>query len=220
MATRLAGVRFASYLPKLAELADRLTIVRSFQTNHAEHSGAAKQLLTADLTVQDGKPIVEPGLGSAYARAAGAIHPRTGMPRHALIPPTTKHVEQSVGFAGSFEAVVEGQQPAWLGSSFAPFTTQVAMAEGAAPAKKKDNGRPRKNEPEENPFIDDLTPRLSDLQLDGRLDLLAQLRDGCVIVVVLVAHGWYLNAADLISAFPLRVPSCFFAPTSTVALAN
>lgn len=41
--TALPGVRFASYLPKLAKLADRLTVVRSFQTNHAEHNGAHKQ---------------------------------------------------------------------------------------------------------------------------------------------------------------------------------
>ncbi|MDX1948776.1 MAG: DUF1501 domain-containing protein [Pirellulaceae bacterium] len=172
--TAIPGVRFASYLPQLADLADRLTIVRSFQTNHAEHSGAAKQLLTADLTVQDGKPIVEPGLGSVYARAAGAIHPTTGMPRHALIPPTTRHVEKSVGFAGSYEAVTEGLQPAWLGTSFAPLTTQVALREGTERGKKK-SGRQRDGEETENPFLANLEPRVPDVEIDARLNLLAQL---------------------------------------------
>ena len=38
--TAIPGVRFSAYLPKLAKLADRLTVVRSFQTKHPEHNGA------------------------------------------------------------------------------------------------------------------------------------------------------------------------------------
>jgi hypothetical protein len=175
IATRLPGVRFASYFPQMAELADRLTIVRSFQTNHAEHNGAHKQLMTADLTVKDGKPITEPGLGAVCSRLAGAIHPRTGMPRHALVPPTTRHGEKGVGFAGAFESVVEGAQPAWLGASFAPFESQVEMAEGSDRKKEKKPGGQGKNAPLENPFLDDLEPRVPDLRIDARLNLLRQL---------------------------------------------
>jgi uncharacterized protein (DUF1501 family) len=174
IATRLPGIRFASYFPRLAELADRLTIVRSFQTNHAEHNGAHKQLMTGDLSVQDGKPITEPGLGAMYARAAGAIHPRTGMPRHAVVPPTTRSTEKGVGFTGAYESIVEGAQPAWLGSSFAPFETHVEMPD--ATAKKMESGgqKNRKNHPLENPFLDDLEPRVPALRIDARLDLLRQ----------------------------------------------
>lgn len=171
LATALPGVRFASYLPRLAKLADRLAVVRSFQTKHPEHNGAHKQLLTADLTVQDGKPITEPGIGAVYARAAGAMHPRTGMPRHALIPPTTRYPGGSGGFAGSFESVVEGVQPAHLGPAYAPFEVQAPMAAGAAESKKKRNA----DTESPSPFLDTLTPRLTDLQLDARLDLLKQL---------------------------------------------
>lgn len=171
LATSLAGVRYATYLPKLAERAHRLSVVRSFQVQHAEHSGAAKQLLTADLDAQDGKPIVEPGIGSAYARLAGPVNPQTGMLRHALISPTTKHAESGVGFAGSYEAVVQGLQPAWLGASYAPFETQVELP-GASTNKKS------RNEPDgdavRNPFLDDLEQRVADRRLDERLDLLRQ----------------------------------------------
>lgn len=168
LATKLPGVRFATYFPRLAALADRLTVVRSFQTRHAEHNGAHKQLLTADLTVQDGKPITEPGLGAVYARVAGAINQRTGMPRHALIPPTTRYAGVKAGFAGAFESVVEGCQPAGLGAGFAPFQFQVQMAEGVAEAGKK--------KPEEvSPLLDNLQPRLPAVELDGRLSLLKQL---------------------------------------------
>lgn len=165
--TRIPGVRFASYLPQLAEMADRLTIVRSFQTNHAEHNGAHKQILTADLTVQDGKPIKEPGLGSIYARVAGPVSPG-GIPRHGLIPPTTRHTDAKAGFAGAYESVVEGNQPAWLGQAYAPFETKVEMAEGKPRSKKSD-------EEVVNPLLDDLQPRLPDLRLDSRLSLLEQL---------------------------------------------
>lgn len=170
--TALTGVRFASYLPKLARLAERLTIVRSFQTRHPEHNAAHKQLLTSDLTVKDGQPIKEPGLGAVYARVAGAMNPRTGMPRHALIPPTTRYPGGSGGFAGAFESVVEGVQPAYLGPTFAPFEVLAPMAGGIATDGKKG----KKGESQApNPFLDSLQPRLTSAQLDTRMGLLRQL---------------------------------------------
>ncbi|HEX8915946.1 MAG TPA: DUF1501 domain-containing protein [Humisphaera sp.] len=171
--TALPGVRFASYFPKMAKLADRLSIVRSFQTNHAEHDGAAKQIMTADLTVPDGKPITKPGLGSVYARAAGPINERTGMPRHAVIPPTTKYPgATTAGFQGSYEGVVVGCQPVSLGPSCAPFEVQVPMAGGAAEGKKKRNA-PDDGAP--GGFVGDLEPRLPPMRLQDRADLLKQL---------------------------------------------
>lgn len=165
--TKLPGVRFAAYFPQLAALADRLTIVRSFQTNHAEHNGAHKQLLTADLTVQDGKPIKEPGLGSVYTRIAGTVS-AGGMPTHALIPPTTRHLDVKAGFAGAYDSVVEGMQPAWLGSTYAPFETKVEMAEGKPRAKKS-------GDEVINPLLDNLQQRISDQRIGERLSLLEQL---------------------------------------------
>jgi uncharacterized protein (DUF1501 family) len=171
--TALRGVRFASYFPKMAELADRLTIVRSFYTHHAEHNGAHKQILTADTTIPDGKPIRHPGMGAIYARAAGAVHPVTGMLRHALIPPTTKHIPSASGFTGAYESVVEGCQPAYLGPSYAPFEVHVPMAEGEERAKKK-KGRDD-DDGGGNPLLKDLEPHLPPLRLDARLGLLNEL---------------------------------------------
>jgi len=171
LATAIAGVRFASYLPKLAKLADRLTVVRSFQTNHAEHNGAHKQLLTADLTVQDGKPITQPGLGAIYARSAGAMNPKTGLPRHAVIPPTTRTSKGRAGFNGAFESVVEGCQPAGLGTAFAPFEVLAPLSDGLADPKKK--GKQKGEEPP-NP-LELYESRLAPAQLDARLDLLKQI---------------------------------------------
>ena len=168
--TKLPGVRFASYFPKMADLADRLTIVRSFQTNHSEHNGAHKQILTADLTVKDGKPIHEPGLGSVCSRVAGSVS-ASGIPNHILIPPTTRHTQDKAGFAGAYDSVVEGAQPAWLGSAYAPLETKVPMAEGVPKDKKKKDG----DDDNSNPLLDDLEPHSPQLQLDDRLSLLSQL---------------------------------------------
>ncbi len=170
LATRLPGVRFATYFPELAKWTDRLTIVRNFQTHHAEHDGAHKQLMTGDLTVQDGKPIREPGLGAVYARIAGAIHPSTGMLSQAVIPPTTRHVPGAASFTQAYESVVEGAQPAWLGPAYTPLELRVSMAEGQPREKKNRSGQPLGN-----PLLDDLEPRLGDLRMSGRRALLDQL---------------------------------------------
>lgn len=75
--TKIPGVTFGGTLPKLAALADKMSIVRSFTTGDANH---------------DIKPIVcndtlKANLGSLYARVAGNNHPVTGMPLNVAIFP-------------------------------------------------------------------------------------------------------------------------------------
>src|SRR3954470_21162513 len=75
--TAIPGITFGGTFPKLAKLADRLAIVRSFVPGDANH---------------DIKPIVckdtfGANLGAAYSHIAGTNHPDTGMPRNlALFP--------------------------------------------------------------------------------------------------------------------------------------
>src|SRR5690606_29713557 len=83
---------FGGTFPKLAALADRLAIVRSFVTGDGNH---------------DIKPIVcrdsaGANLGSVYARVAGMNRAHSGMPTNvALFPPsvdpTTRPTTQSFG---------------------------------------------------------------------------------------------------------------------------
>ena len=171
--TALSGVRFASYLPKLAKLADRLSVVRSFKTHHAEHSGACKQFLTADLTAQDGKPTNEPSLTSIYSRAAGAINPATGMFRHAILPPNNRYLKGVSSFSGSFEAAVEGSMPAGLGNSHSPFPFLVKM-----PDQDPSTGTKKKSDKQEdavNPLLENLELHLSNDRLTDRQSLLREL---------------------------------------------
>src|SRR5262249_8982176 len=77
LATRLPGVTFGGSFPRLAALADRLTVVRSFVPGDANHN--IKPVVGADTFGAN--------LGSVYARAAGPNHPPPGLPTNVLLFP-------------------------------------------------------------------------------------------------------------------------------------
>lgn len=105
--TSIPGVTFGGTFPKLAQLADRLTVVRSFRTGDGNH---------------DIKPIVgsatgDANLGSIYSYVAGQNQPITGMPTNvALYPQAVDDSTRPTTFNfGNFEATGS------LGASCAPF---------------------------------------------------------------------------------------------------
>src|SRR5579864_6864198 len=84
VATKLPGITFGGTFPKLATLADRLAIVRSYVPGDANH----------DIKPIVGRDTFGANLGSVYSRVAGPNHPATGIPTNvALFPrsvdPTT-----------------------------------------------------------------------------------------------------------------------------------
>lgn len=96
VATKLPGVTFGGSFPKLAKLADRVTVVRSFVTGDIVH----------DLKPVVGKDSFGANLGSAYASVAGGNHPKTGMPSNVLLfpraaDPTTQPGQMGFGKFGS-----------------------------------------------------------------------------------------------------------------------
>ena len=107
VATKLPGVTFGGSFPKLAALADRLTVVRSFTTGDARHD--IKPVVSQDT--------VGANLGSVYARMAGMNHPVTGLPSNVILFP--RAVDPSTGPAtqnfGKFAAT------GTLGNALAPF---------------------------------------------------------------------------------------------------
>jgi uncharacterized protein (DUF1501 family) len=77
IATKLPGVRFGAFFPRLAGLADRLAVVRSYVPGDANH---------------DIKPVVcrdtaGANLGTVYARMAGINHPTTNVPTNVALFP-------------------------------------------------------------------------------------------------------------------------------------
>jgi hypothetical protein len=76
--TSLPGVTFGSTFSRLAGLADRLAVVRSFASGNGDHQNY--------VSVAGGNGIKVP-MGSLYARVAGSNHPRTGMPTNTIVTP-------------------------------------------------------------------------------------------------------------------------------------
>ena len=114
VSTKLPGVTFGSTFTKLASLADRFSVVRSFQTGDANH---------------DIKPVVcqatgGANLGSLYARVAGQNRSGNGIPTNVMLYPQAVVPEAMTGITsfGDF------QSAGTLGSGFAPFTPSVAGA--------------------------------------------------------------------------------------------
>lgn len=130
IATRVPGLTFGSTFSKLAERADRLTIVRSFVPGNANH---------------DVKPIVsaathEASLGAMYARVAGTTRAATGLPTSAWVNPTaidSTERKPTLSF-GKFN------DPGRLGAGYAPFVPgsggplQQAMRLSMAPHRLHD----------------------------------------------------------------------------------
>jgi hypothetical protein len=77
VATRIPGITFGSSFPRLATLADRLAVVRSYVPGDPNH----------DLKPLVGRDTFGANVGCAYSRVAGPNHPRTGLPTNiALFP--------------------------------------------------------------------------------------------------------------------------------------
>jgi uncharacterized protein DUF1501 len=105
--TKLPGVTFGATFPKLAQLAERLTVVRSFSTGDANH----------DIKPIVGVDTLRANLGSLYSRVVGTMHPQTGMPINtALFPQAINSQAQPMqtGFGRFTDAGV-------LGSAYSPF---------------------------------------------------------------------------------------------------
>lgn len=106
--TAIPGVTFGSTFPKLAQLANRFTIVRSYQPGNGNHD--IKPIVSADTS--------KTSLGAIYSRVAGSTHPRNGMPRNCALYPnavdeTCRTTTFNFGNFGDTGAV---------GSAYAPFT--------------------------------------------------------------------------------------------------
>jgi hypothetical protein len=106
-ATKLPGVTFGATFPRVAALADRVTVVRSFVPGDANH----------DIKPVVGRDTFGASLGSVYARVAGANRAGTGMPTNAVlfpraVDPSTQPGTMAFGKLGDTGS---------LGNAYAPF---------------------------------------------------------------------------------------------------
>jgi hypothetical protein len=110
--TRLPGITFGGSFPRLANMADKLAIVRSYASGQADH--------TYLIPASGGNPL-KATMGSLYARVAGVNHPTTGMPNNILVVPEA--VQRGLRLQGNFEtgALPTLTAPGDLGASYRAF---------------------------------------------------------------------------------------------------
>jgi uncharacterized protein (DUF1501 family) len=104
--TAIPGIRFGEPMRQLARLADKLTIVRSFQTNNAGHN---IQPIVSEDTLQA-------NMGSLFGRVLGPVRPGTGMPTNTVLFPQAACDDVTPGAARG-DITATGQ----LGTAYAPF---------------------------------------------------------------------------------------------------
>jgi hypothetical protein len=105
--TALPGVTFGGTFRRLAGLADKFTVVRSYRPGSSEH----------DLKPLVHKDFANANLGSLYSRVAGMNHPATGMPSNVLLFPQAVLAQAQKQFVPGGNFLSTG--PA--GSAHAPF---------------------------------------------------------------------------------------------------
>ena len=105
VATRIPGVTIGGLFPKIAELAEHFSFVRSFAHSNSGHGGGTHYVMTGyDYPPADqNMPPIKPSLGSIVARERGASHPQSGIPTY-------------VRMNGIY-----GDGAAWLGTAYGPF---------------------------------------------------------------------------------------------------
>jgi hypothetical protein len=110
--TTLPGITFGGTFTKLAKLADKLAVVRSYASMNGDHSY---------LSVTGGGNPLKASMSALYARVAGTTHPQTGIPTSVLVLPEA--VEAGLKLQGNFEtgALPTLTAPGELGPSYAAF---------------------------------------------------------------------------------------------------
>jgi hypothetical protein len=105
VATPIAGETVGGTLPKIANVADRMALVRSFAHRNNGHGGGTHWVMTGydNREADQGGLPSRPSIGSILSRYRGATSPATGMPTYVRLG--------GVGADG----------PAFLGKAYAPF---------------------------------------------------------------------------------------------------
>lgn len=108
VATKIPGEFFCETLPRTAEIADKITVIRSMTHGEAAHERGTHNMFTG---YRPSPALIFPSIGSVISHEYG---PRNNLPPYVCIP------NQPNEFAG----------PGYLSSSFAPFSLGADPAAG------------------------------------------------------------------------------------------
>jgi hypothetical protein len=162
METNAPGLRFSEHLPKLAQHADKLAVIRSLSTKEGDHGRGTYLMRTGR---QPMGPVRYPTIGAAVAKELKA---------KATSPTPGDDIEAIPGFVSispyrAFNQAAFG--PGFLGPKFAPLTVGATDALQAAAAPDADSYAELK--------VDDLLPPagVSAKQIENRLRIWRSLQD-------------------------------------------
>ncbi len=109
--TPLFGVTFGATFSRMARLADRMAVVRSFTHGESDHTKAVQQVMRGGNNVNDA------GLGSIVARLRGTNHVETGMPTQVYISAKEADKQFNKERLRLLDAAGAGQ----MGGAYGPF---------------------------------------------------------------------------------------------------
>ena len=104
--TKLSGVRFSSHLKKTAQIADKLTIVRSMSHTEVDHSRGQHSMFTG---YRPSPALTYPSIGSVTANEYG---PRADMPPYICLPNQGSEFLGSGYLSNAFGRFALGADPA------------------------------------------------------------------------------------------------------------
>ncbi len=108
--TTIPGVTFGGSFPLIAQLADKMSIVRSYRHGISSHGTAAHHVMAG------GNP-TGAMMGALYARIAGLTNPVSGIPRNSLVIPAAVGAE----YKALYSSVSRVSQTGSLSSIYKPF---------------------------------------------------------------------------------------------------
>jgi hypothetical protein len=120
IATRVPGLRFSEHLPKLAEHAERLAVIRSLSTKEGDHARGTHLVRTGHSPVGD---VAYPSLSCALAKE---------LPGAPLLPNYVSVAPQQQVSPAAFG-------PGFLGQVYAPAIVGTSAAAAATPAPNSDS---------------------------------------------------------------------------------
>lgn len=126
IASRLPGLRICEHLPKIANVADRLTVIRSMTHNYNDHSGGGHYIQTGHrwpVPIGGGfnaTPRDWPSIGSVIEYLGQQSGKPSAMPRYVVTPNSLGRLQTY-----SIQLRRPGEYAGWLGRGYDPLTTQV-----------------------------------------------------------------------------------------------
>ncbi len=98
--TNLPGVTFGSHFKRLAGMADKLAVVRSYRHGNGSHASASHH-------VASGGNATGACMGSLYSRVVGISNPKTGLPLHSIVRPPAIDAKKYKTIGGPADRVTQ-----------------------------------------------------------------------------------------------------------------